>query len=1364
MKTSPVFYLLLLIFAVPHYVNAAATFTDSNPIYKFSTGQGLSSSVVYSVLQDDKGLIWIGTEEGLNRFDGHQFTWFGSSVGRYSLTHNRTQSLYKAPDGNIWAGTSDGLSIYDYPSDSIIKIRTNTQPLRLLYNDITTITRGGEHTTWLGTYGDGVHLFDWNTKLFSRLELPRLKSGPRPLFVMTLLQDDNQRLWIGTRHDGLFCYDQKTRSLEYYQLPAESRFIRTIFQDSFRRIWIGTSEGCYLYNETSNKIDLVEYPAFLSQTSIGYITEDDHGRIWIGTEMSTAGNNLIHFSVRSFSQFQPFSYQSFSYGSSSGMLNCPSVNTLFADRDNNMWIGTAWGGLNMLRGIPPKFRLYKHESDVAGSLPNSPINALYADQEKVYVATLGTDRVGVGVFDLRSGRFSGLTAGSSLKNYVFQAILKDHEGNLWMGTYNKGLLKMDNNGRIIEHFTSKPGDINSLPDNDVRAIYQSSIDRKLWISTSNGVACYDFEKRMIRTVPVFDQRTGVRCIREDAKGNLWIGTYGNGLTKYQPTDGTVITDPMGFNPGIVTDLLIHQDTIWLGTRGRGLIQFNTTSGNYRIYDEKLTGSNDIRSLVRDAAGLLWFGSPKGIGSLNTVTGEVKKYSTQDGVQNGEFYDRTVVALPDGNLVFAGFGGMNIFHPGQVTKNDQCPPVVFTRLKIFNDIIYPSGSGKGRVVLRENISTASEIVLSHHQTFFTIDFAGINYYATQKIQYSYLLEGSDPKWNDLGNQNSVSFRNLKPGKYKLKVRASSPDEVWSDKNIATLNIRILPPFWRTTWAYLLYVLVVGVLLYFAWQFATIRIRATNTLKIERARREQEEELHQEKIQFFTNISHEFRTPLTLLISPLEKMYQEEVNTDRRLHYHLMLKNARRLQVMVNQLLDFRKAERGQMKLKIQQLELSSLVGDIFMTFDELRGEKQIDFEYNSSSQSLVGWVDSDVITKSMVNLLSNAYKFTPRGGFIRVELNEFTHDKGNTWVQIKVSNSGKGIHADDLPFIFNRFYQGKQQNVGQKGSGIGLHLTRSLVELHHGTIRVESEPDVSTVFTIELPVDRNSFDKEELMMDFDSASVILNTTDEQSRPEQQQPLKLMVAAHKRILIVEDNEDIRVYIKSILGDDYNIEEAENGMMALEMANKFEYDLIISDVMMPEMDGIELCKQLKGSIETSHIPIILLTAKSEIDSRIEGLDVGAESYITKPFHPRHLLVRVSKLIELRELLKGRYSKKISLGDISETQATSPDELFMQKAIRVILEKMIDSEFNGDLLAGEMGVSRMGLHRKIKAMTGQSTGEFIRNIRLKKAAEMLKVQGRNVSEVCYDVGFSSPSYFTTCFAEVYKMTPSEYMKQHKE
>lgn len=1330
---------------------------ESNTIYKFTTEQGLSSNFIYSILQDDKGFVWIATEEGLNKFDGRNFTHYAVNKGRNSLTHNRTQTLYLAPDGNIWSGTSDGLNIYDYNSDSIIQVRTNTSPMKLVYNDITYIANSKDRNiTWIGTYGNGVHYFDWNKQEFIRFSLPSNKNIKAPTNVMSLLEDDNKRLWIGTRHNGLYRYDIQNLKLEYFNISGIGSFIRCIFQDSFRRIWVGTSNGCFIYNETTNRLEAVNFPAGLINNSIGSISEDRHGRIWIGTEQ-----NVLNFSVRSFSLLQHFAYQEISYGLSSNKLNCPSVNALFADKDNNMWIGTAWGGVNMLRGTPTKFRLYKSEGERANTLPNSPIVALSSDKNDIYVATMGTDKIGFGIFNVENESFNTLPAVNKLKGYIYQAIFKDNEGNIWLGTYNKGLIKTDKAGNKISFFYNNVNDINSIPDNDIRCITQAS-DKTLWFGTSNGIAKYDYKNKKMSRVSIFKNRIGIRCIKQDNEGTLWIGTYGEGLVSYKPNSGKLNMQPIDNAFGVATDLLIHNDSIWIATRSNGMKLFNKRTGSETIYNETNgLASNYVKSLVRDNTGSIWFATSKGISKLKPNTGEIENYSTQDGVQSSDFNERAVVATTNGKIAFGGFGGLNVFNPLNVNKNDKCPSVVFTKLQIFNDIVYPTSSKGKKGPLSANIALSKDIVLKHNQSVFTIEFAGINYYATQKIQYAYFLEGSDKKWNEIGNQNSVTFRNLNSGTYTFKVKASSPDAVWTDDNIASIRIIIRPPFWRTYIAYLLYIIIVFIVVYFVWQYVTIRIRANNSIKIERAKREKDEELHQEKIQFFTNISHEFRTPLTLIISPLEKMHQDENAEDKKQHLQLMLRNAKRLLDMVNQLLDFRKAERGQMKLKIQQTDMVSVLNEIFLSFEELRKEKEIQFEFIHEKNRIDAWFDVEFLNKSLFNLLSNAYKFTPQKGKIQVLLNENEDEAGNRIVEIKVTDNGKGINQEDLAFVFDRFYQGKEQAGSQKGSGIGLHLTRSLIELHHGKISVESRPFEETSFVITLPVEPSAYHKEEFMVDFETANFAPEKNVSEIAEIKQNKLDNHQAV-KKILVVEDNADIRIYIRDILGKEYKVEEAENGLIGLEMAQQHDYDLIISDLMMPVMDGMEMCKQLKNSIETNHIPVILLTAKSQIESRIEGLSIGAESYITKPFHPQHLIVRVEKLIQLREMLKGRYSKKISLGDISSNNSDtdSPDEIFMQKTIKTILDKMIESDFNGDVLAYELGISRMGLHRKIKALTGQSTGEFIRNIRLKKAAELLRLPGRNISEVCYDVGFNSPSYFTTCFVEVYKMTPSEYVK----
>lgn len=1340
---------------------------ESNLIYKFSTEQGLSNNVIYSILQDQNGFIWISTEEGLNKFDGKKFTHFTTNKGRYSLSHNRTQTMMLAPDGNIWAGTSDGLNIYDYKSDSIVKVKANTTPLKLVYNDITFLTSSPDQSkVWIGTYGNGVNYFDWNKKQFFALSLPKIPNIAAPLDVMSIMEDDNNRLWIGTQHNGLYRYNLVEHKLEFYEMPEGGRYIRSIYQDSFRRIWIGTSKGCYIYNETSDHLEPITYPEGLIGNSIGVIREDFNGKIWIGTELV-----LMNFSVRSFSLHEKFDYQYFNQGESTSKLSCASINSLFADQDNNIWIGTAWGGVNMLKGTPTKFRLYKHETETRHTLPNSPIIAISPDRKgHLYIATMGTGEFGVCRMNLQNGEVKALAVDKKLSGYIYQSLLYDSKNSLWLGTYNKGLIKLDPNGSGFKQYNYDTTNPNSMPGNDVRCIFEGS-NHAIWIGTSNGLAKFEPESQTISRINLRDNRNiAIRSINETADGMLWIGTYGGGLMTYDYKNQKVDFNPAEISPHVISQILINKDSIWISTQGEGLFMYvSQTKGSVHFSDSSGLASNYIGSLVRDQSGNIWIGHSKGISKLNIKTKEIENFSSGDGIQSREFSERGAVCLPNGLIAFAGFGGLNLFNPLNVTKNDKCPPVIFTRLLIFNEVITPSEDPHKYSPLTENITLADQIELKYEQSVFTIEFMGIDYNANQKIQYAYFLEGSDKKWNQLGNQNSVTFRNLQPGDYLFKVKASSPDAVWSDTNIASISIVVRPPIWASGWAYFVYFILMTVILYFAWLFITIRIREANRLKIERAKREKEEELHQEKLQFFTNISHEFRTPLTLIIGPLEKMQFDEMNEEKKSHFQLMLRNAHRLLTMVNQLLDFRKTEKGQMKLKVQNSDIIHCIKEIIFTFEDLKKQTNIQLEFLHEDETMLAWFDAEFLNKSLINILSNAFKFTSNGGSISVSTMVSKDTLGNKQLVISIVDNGKGIQQKDIHSIFDRFYQGKMHSNMQQGSGIGLNLVKNLIELHHGTIEVESTPNVQTTFKITLPIEESAYLKDEFMdkTEISPNQEVSDMAIEVDRQTDENP-SLVDAKNetkKRILVVEDNADIRNYISSILGFKYNVEEAENGAIGLEMVALHEFDLIISDLMMPEMDGLDMCKRLKSSIETSHIPIILLTAKSDIENRIEGLSLGADSYITKPFHPEHLATRVTKLIELREMLKDRFSRKISLVEMHkpEIKSDSPDELFLQKTISVILNKMSETEFNGDRLASELSISRMGLHRKIKALTGQSTGELIRNIRLKKACELLSIAGKNISEVCYDVGFNSPSYFTTCFTEVYKITPSEYSRRKK-
>jgi len=925
----------------------------------------------------------------------------------------------------------------------------------------------------------------------------------------------------------------------------------------------------------------------------------------------------------------------------------------------------------------------------------------------------------------------------------------------------------DKNGATFKQFLLDYKKPNSLPCNDVRTVYQAK-NNSIWIGTSNGLAQFDKKTNSFNRYTLAGNRNvAIRSIKEDSKGNLWIGTYGMGVITYNYTTKHVDLQPTNLSPHIVSDLLINGDSIWIATQGEGLFFYNTRNKKNAIYNTT-NGllSNYLGSLKRDASGKIWIGTSRGLSRIDTKTKEVETFRSGDGIQNREFSERAALDLPNGRLAFAGFGGINIFNPQNVTKNDKCPRVIFTKLLVFNEISTPSNNKHTYSPLKENITLAKTIELKYKQSVFTIEFIGIDYNANQKIQYAYFLKGSDKKWNKLGNQNSVTFRNLQPGQYVFQVKASSPDAVWDDKNFASLTIVVRPPWWASWWAYLIYFILFVVIAYVAWSYVNIRINTANRLKIERARREKDEELHQEKLQFFTNISHEFRTPLTLIMGPLEKMHYDETDPDKKANIKLMLRNTDRLLTMVNQLLDFRKTERGQMKLKVQHLDVITAVHEIIQSFEDLRKQRNINLNYVYAEKELLAWFDLEFINKSLTNLLSNAFKFTPERGEITITVSQTTDAQNNRNLELTVDDNGIGIQSKDLDKIFDRFYQCKEQSTLQQGSGIGLHLVKNLIELHHGKIEVESIPMVHTAFKITIPIDKNAYLVGEFMDETIQMFKPSFSKQEEATPSMlanQSTDDLTKQEHKkRILVVEDNIEIRSYIRSIIGSNYLVEEAENGVKGLEAVGLHDFDLIISDLMMPEMDGLEMCKHLKNSIETNHIPIILLTAKSDIENRIEGLSIGADSYITKPFHPQHLTIRVEKLIELREMLKERYSKRISLGELNNsiTKSNSPDEQFLQKAISIILNRMIESEFNGDTLANELCISRMGLHRKFKALTGQSTGEFIRNIRLKKACELLSLQNKNISEVCYDVGFNSPSYFTTCFTEVYKITPSEFAK----
>jgi len=714
------------------------------------------------------------------------------------------------------------------------------------------------------------------------------------------------------------------------------------------------------------------------------------------------------------------------------------------------------------------------------------------------------------------------------------------------------------------------------------------------------------------------------------------------------------------------------------------------------------------------------------------------------------------------MYFGGIVGFTGFYPPNIKPSEKTHEVIITGFKIFNKEVAIGKLPDGRTILSQSIMQTKEIVLQYSDRSFSFEFTAVDFNSPEKILYACKMEGFDKDWNYFDfKRRFVTYTNLDAGEYTFLIKAANADGIWNNTP-RKIRIVIKPPLWLTVWAYLIYAILLTTISYFVWRFYTERITERNRLKIERLTREKENEMHTEKLQFFTNVSHEFRTPLTLIIGPLEAMLeQKNFDTDTKNQFTMMHRNAKRLLRLINQLLDLRKLDMGKMKLQVAEQDIIEFLRQIFLSFEGLAQKRDIKFSFQSEESQIMLWFDSDKMDKIIFNLLANAFNFTPEGGKISITTDIFPKSH-NDQVRICISDTGRGMGAEHVKNIFQRFYQAdNQEKTIQKGTGIGLSLSQSYVKLHKGDILVESAKGEGTTFTLLFKKGNTHFAPEEIL-ETEAENIHHSPSEFAIEMEGEnwieQPIKLFENEEKPlVLIVEDNDDVRQYIGKVLAHNYRIAEAENGVVGLQIANQTMPELIITDIMMPEMDGIEFCKELKTDLQTSHIPVIMLTARTSIEHRIEGLETGADSYIPKPFNPRHLEVRVRKLIELRRQLKNKFSNEPAT-EIEEIALTNIDNKFLQNVIRLINEHIDDTDFSVEELSKLIGMSRGHFHRKMKSISQQSPNEFIRIIRLKESAKLMKESELSISEIAYKVGFNAPSYFSTCFTKQFGISPSQF------
>jgi ligand-binding sensor domain-containing protein/signal transduction histidine kinase/DNA-binding NarL/FixJ family response regulator len=1342
-----------------------------------SVEEGLSQSTVFAVTQDADGFMWFGTRDGLNRYDSRSIkTYRNETTNARSISSNSIHCLLVDSQQQLWVGTNEGLNVYHADADNFTRSKLNPDSDEGARNNhIAAIHEAANGTIWIGTHG-GL------SKVISRDPLR----------------------YIHFRYDNT-----NTNSL----LDNEIRALNT---DRGGNLWIGTTKGVSKLTETADgNYIFTNYPLHSTHIQgkswVNGILQDDMGNILIATEQ-----NGIQILNPQTGQIAPFNF----YNRDGRSIETVRV---MQRHGHTLWIGTLEG--MYLYDLQRKtFHLYKNDPDDNLSLSDNSVRSVYRDRSGTY--WIGTFYGGVNYYSPLSRQFDKIDVTDQQNRKIYKiagAMLTDHQNNLWIGTDGNGLFCQDAKGKKILQLKHQPDDVNSISHNKVKCILQDD-DNGIWIGTINGLNYYDFRYKTIHryfhnasdTTSLPDDR--VYDLAKDSEGNIWVGTYRGGLCKlnketktferfgYRANDTTSLSSdgityiyedsgnnlwvgtisglnkkPKGKdtfirfvnanNQNNMYALCIYEDKqkrLWIGTRDEGLKLKEKDNAIFRTFTaaDGLAG-NSVSGMLEDSKGFLWISTENGLSRLDPTTLTFKNYNKNDGLICSEFNFNSFHKDRYGFMYFGGYNGIVKFHPDSIQQNTASPALTFTRLKLFNEEVYIDSTGNG--ILHQNLSHTTGLVFKYAQNIFSIEFASLSFIHPGKNKYAYKLEGFEEQWNYV-SEPVATYMNLRPGHYTLLAKGSNNDGVWNAEPIR-LSITVLPPLWKTWWAYGIYGAIILLLVYALLRFNKMRWKLTHDLKIEQMEKEQQEKLHKAKLNFFTNIAHEIRTPLTLIVSPLEltlERYPNDSFVQKQLH--IVKSNTNRLVRLINQLLDFQKQESGTLKLRLAHGNIVTLLKETIFSFSEYAHTRNIQLDLHAPQEVIYLDFDRDELEKVFCNLLYNAFKFTPGGGRVSITVtleHEAQADK-KSFVKIILEDNGIGIGQADLPKIFNRFFQVENSGMRESGFGIGLSLTKGIIDLHGGTIAAESDEAALgqsgfTRFIITLPVhpsvstEQNAIFQDILSQKFITPEPTITSAENETNNKQKQNHLY------EVLIVEDNVEIRHCIRNILSPYYNIHEAANGVEALALTKRSIPDLIISDIAMPEMDGLEFTQQVKHDERTQHIPVILLTARDTTEHHLEGIDKGADDYITKPFHSRLLLSKIRNLLTVRDKLKEKYQKIVTLEPRHE-EVEDPDNKFLQRLMRILDDNINDADFNVAKLVTEIGMSRPVLFRKVKILTGMSVIDLIRSTRLKKAEMLLRQKKMSISEVAFTVGFNDPKYFSKSFHAQFGTTPSKYMESIRD
>lgn len=1320
----------------------------SQPQYTFkrlTMSDGMVSNYIVDIIQDKQGYIWMASESGLCKFDGKDFTIY--NIGNSAIGSNAQNVLYyNEADNTVWVGTQrDGISIFDCEKQTFI---TNGVP-DMITRDVTDLSPAADGGIWITHYHLGIDYYDNKTKEVTHYWAKDIKGLSGNFWCAT--DDGKGHLYVGLHKGGLAVIDIQKQTAKVYQHNPEDPYslpnntVRCIFISKTNAIWIGTDKGLALFNPHKEQFitfqNQQENPNSLLSNQINDIGESRDGKLWVCAHMG--GVSILDLNDNVFTSPENMHFQNIRVTNDLHGISSPNAKCFLQDSFGNIWLGNYRGGVDFLSYNQPVFQTLAYNTLRDGALTDKQVWGLAIDNKsRIWLG--GENEIAVFSADMKLQKILSLTAKASPHTHA-SVIFKDKKGTIWLGLYKDGILTCNPYTEEITRIEMEDKRA------DICCFYEEN--NKIWIGTQNGLYSYENGK-IVEEKEINEQLPDIMIhgIQRDRQGKLWLGTFGKGLIVFSPEGKRIMRfdTSNGMESNAVNALYIDSEgNLWAATRA-GIVHISDTSNpTLEIYNHKqgLIDEN-VRSLIEDEKGNIWLGTNGGIAQWKSDEKRFLNYTWHQGVPRGDFMDGSVCKDKNGYLFFGSQNGACYFNPEQTTEDIQIAPVRITAVKSYGNSD-PSSKGTLAPIVNDKVD------LSYQNSTFTVSFSVMDFSQTPQVEYAYTMEGLGKTWFETGDENRITFRNLQPGEYTFKVKAKMRNQPWGEK-FTSLQITIAPPIWLTWYAKLFYTIFIALILFAILRFYKRKLALESRLNLEHHQHENDQKLNNERLRFYTNITHELRTPLTLILGPLEDLLADKTLSPRQANKISIIRDsANRLLNLINQILEFRKTETENRKLKVGYHNLALLVQEIGIKYKELNQNAEVNIHINVEAQDTKIYYDHEIITIIIDNLMSNALKYTPKGDItLALASNE---ENGVKYTTISVEDTGHGISQESLNHIFERYYQG-QGKYQASGSGIGLALVKSLADLHQATIEVESEVEKGSKFTLKLLTENT----------YPNAERQVTKEVHKAEDENKQPASVESEDGKPIiLVVEDNRDIREYVRSSFEEMYEVLTAADGKEGWDIAQSQIPNIIISDIMMPVMDGIELCRHIKEDMRTSHIPVILLTAKDTLQDKEEGYAAGADSFITKPFSARLLNSRINNILVNRRKTAG------VITSIPETESEQKnienerknlnklDQEFLDKVTAIIEENLSMEKMDVAFIADKMCMSHSTLYRKIKGLTEMSVNEYVRKIKMKKGMELINEGKYSLAEISDLTGFSSVAYFRQCFKDEYGMAPTEYLKR---